>query len=91
MGGYLLRLYRPSWSAAWPAALIVGGLLVLFALYVSFGRWGGVFRRRSARYGLNAAVMVILIFGVLWTMIFRFALFIALSGSVTPVGTGLGG
>lgn len=63
-GGFL-RMYRPSWAAAWPAALIGGGLLVLFALYASFGRWGGVFQRRTTRYGLNAAVMVILILGVI--------------------------
>jgi ABC-type uncharacterized transport system involved in gliding motility auxiliary subunit len=63
--GGVLRLYRPSWAAAWPAALIVGGLLILFALYASFGRWRGVLQQRTTRYGLNAAVMVALIFGVI--------------------------
>lgn len=29
--------------------------------------------------------MVILIFGVLWMMLFRFVLFVALSGTITPV------
>jgi hypothetical protein len=29
--------------------------------------------------------MVILIFGVLWVMLFRFVLFIVLSGAITPV------
>lgn len=43
---------------------------------------------RFTRFFAPAVVphMVILIFGVLWTMIFRFLLFIALSGSLTPVG-----
>jgi ABC-type uncharacterized transport system involved in gliding motility auxiliary subunit len=63
--GGVLRQYRPSWTLAWPAALIVGGLLVLLALYASFGRWGGVLQRRTTRYGLNAAVMVVLILGVI--------------------------
>jgi hypothetical protein len=54
VAGGVLWLRWPSWAAAWPAALILGGLLVLFALYASFGRWGGVFQRRTTRYGLNA-------------------------------------
>ncbi len=60
-----LNAYRPSWRAAWPAAAIVGGLLVLFALYASFARLSGVWGRRSTRHGLNALVMVVLILGVI--------------------------
>lgn len=63
--GGVLRQYRPSLTWAWPAALVVGGLLVLFALYASFGRWGGALDRRTTKYGLNAAVMVLLILGVI--------------------------
>jgi ABC-type uncharacterized transport system involved in gliding motility auxiliary subunit len=67
--GGVLRVYRPSWGAAWPAALIVGGLLVLAGLYLSFGSgsagarraWGG----RTTKYGLNALVMIVLILGVI--------------------------
>jgi hypothetical protein len=42
---------------------------------------------RFTRFFAPAIVphMVILIFGVLWAMLFRFVLFIALSGSLTPV------
>jgi ABC-type uncharacterized transport system involved in gliding motility auxiliary subunit len=63
--GGVLRQYRPSWTAAWPAALIVGGLLLLFALYASFPSARAVWGRRTTRYGLNALVMIVLILGVI--------------------------
>ena len=66
--GGVLRMYRPSWTAAWPAALIVGGLCLLVALYVSFaseGRLRTLWGRRTTRYGLNAAIMIVLILGVI--------------------------
>ncbi len=67
--GGVLRVYRPSWEAAWPAALIVGGLLLLAGLYLSFGSGGGAARRalsgRTTKYGLNALVMIALILGVI--------------------------
>jgi len=63
--GGVLRLYRPSWTAAWPAALVIGGLLVLFGLYGSFSSFRGVWGRRTTRYGLNALVMIVLILGVI--------------------------
>ncbi len=64
--GGVLRVYRPSWAAAWPALLIVGGLLLLLGLYVSLSgdvrrAWGG----RTAKYGFNALVMIVLILGVI--------------------------
>jgi len=64
-GGFVLREYRPSWAAAWPAALIVGGVLLLLALYASFPNAREVWGRRTTRYGLNALVMVVLILGVI--------------------------
>jgi ABC-type uncharacterized transport system involved in gliding motility auxiliary subunit len=63
--GGVLRQYRPSWTAAWPAALIAGGLLLLFALYASFPSARVVWGRRATRYGLNALVMIVLILGVI--------------------------
>jgi len=65
VAGYALRFYRPSWTVAWPAALIVGGLLLLLGLYASFPNARSVWGRRTTRYGLNALVMVLLIFGVI--------------------------
>jgi len=67
--GGVLRVYRPSWATAWPAALIVGGFFLLAGLYLSFGSgasgarpgWSG----RATRYGLNALVMIALILGVI--------------------------
>jgi gliding motility-associatede transport system auxiliary component len=67
--GGVLRVYRPSWATAWPAALIVGGLFLLAGLYLSFGSgasgarpgWSG----RATKYGLNALVMIALILGVI--------------------------
>jgi ABC-type uncharacterized transport system involved in gliding motility auxiliary subunit len=68
VAGGVLRVYRPSWPAAWPAAMIVGGLLLLFALYASFSGPNGirsVLGRRATKYGLNALVMVVLILGII--------------------------
>lgn len=63
--GGVLRAYRPSWTAAWPAALIIGGLLVLFALYASFSSFRDLWGRRTTRYGLNALVMIGLVVGII--------------------------
>jgi ABC-type uncharacterized transport system involved in gliding motility auxiliary subunit len=63
--GFVLQQYRPSWTAAPPAAWIVGGLLVLAGLYLSFPGLKGAWGRRTTRYGLNALVMVVLILGVI--------------------------
>jgi len=63
--GGILRVYRPSWTAAWPVALIAGGLLVLFALYASFSSFRDVWGRRTTRYGLNALVMIVLVLGII--------------------------
>lgn len=63
--GGVLRVYRPSWTAAWPAVLIVGGVLLLLALYASFPNAREVWGRRTTRYGLNALVMIVLILGVI--------------------------
>jgi ABC-type uncharacterized transport system involved in gliding motility auxiliary subunit len=68
VGGGVIRVYRPSWSGVWPAAMIVGGLLLLVALYASFSGATGlraVLGRRATKYGLNALVMVALIVGVI--------------------------
>ena len=66
VAGFVLQTYRPSWTKVWPALLILGGLVLLFGLYASFA--GNVRRAlagRSARYGLNAAILVVLILGVI--------------------------
>jgi len=63
--GGILRTYRPSWTGAWPAALIAGGLLLLVGLYLAFPNVRSAWGRRTTRYGLNAAVMIVLILGVI--------------------------
>ncbi|HEV8310529.1 MAG TPA: Gldg family protein [Methylomirabilota bacterium] len=63
--GGVLRVYRPSWATVWPTLLIVGGLLLLFALYASFPSSRDFWGRRTTRYGLNALVMVVLILGII--------------------------
>jgi ABC-type uncharacterized transport system involved in gliding motility auxiliary subunit len=64
--GFGVWTYRPSWDRVWPALLVVGGLVFLLGLYASFG---AAVRRalagRNTRYGLNAAVLVVLILGVI--------------------------
>jgi ABC-type uncharacterized transport system involved in gliding motility auxiliary subunit len=66
VAGFILQVYRPSWEKVWPALLIVGGLVFLGGLYATFA---SAFRRalagRAARYGLNAAILVVLMVGVI--------------------------
>lgn len=66
VAGFVLQVYRPSWTRVWPAILIVGGLVFLLGLYGSFA---DAFRRalagRTARYGLNAVVLIVLMVGVI--------------------------
>ncbi|MGH7358939.1 MAG: Gldg family protein, partial [Candidatus Rokuibacteriota bacterium] len=64
--GFVLRLYRPSWTKVWPALLILGGLVLLLGLYAVFAtNVRRALAGRSTRYGLNAAVLVVLILGVI--------------------------
>ena len=64
--GFVLQNYRPSWSRVWPALLIVGGLVLLLGLYASFAtNVRRALAGRATRYGLNAAVLVVLILGVI--------------------------
>jgi ABC-type uncharacterized transport system involved in gliding motility auxiliary subunit len=66
VAGFILQTYRPSWTKVWPALLILSGLILLFGIYASFA--GNVRRAlagRATRYGLNAAILVVLILGVI--------------------------
>ena len=66
VAGFILQTYRPSWTRVWPALLILGGLVLLLGLYATFA--ANVRRAlagRATRYGLNAAVLVVLILGVI--------------------------
>jgi ABC-type uncharacterized transport system involved in gliding motility auxiliary subunit len=66
VAGFLLQTYRPSWTRVWPALLILGGLVLLFGLYVSFAaNVRHAMAGRATRYGLNAAILVVLILGVI--------------------------
>jgi ABC-type uncharacterized transport system involved in gliding motility auxiliary subunit len=66
VAGAVLRVYRPSWTRVWPALLIVGGLVLLLGLYASFAvNVRRALAGRATRYGLNAAVLVALILGVI--------------------------
>jgi ABC-type uncharacterized transport system involved in gliding motility auxiliary subunit len=66
VAGFVLQVYRPSWTRVWPAVLIVGGFVFLLGLYGSFA---DAFRRalagRTTRYGLNAVVLIVLMVGVI--------------------------
>jgi ABC-type uncharacterized transport system involved in gliding motility auxiliary subunit len=64
--GFVLWIYRPSWTRVWPALLIVGGLVLLLGLYTVFASHvRRALAGRATRYGLNAAILVALILGVI--------------------------
>ena len=66
VAGFVLQNYRPSWTTVWPALLILGGLLLLFGLYASFAtNVRRALAGRATRYGLNAAILIVLILGVI--------------------------
>jgi ABC-type uncharacterized transport system involved in gliding motility auxiliary subunit len=66
VAGFLVRNYWPSWIKVWPVLLILGGLILLFGLYASFAtNVRRALAGRATRYGLNAAVLVVLILGVI--------------------------
>ena len=60
----LLPFWRPEWQRARWALVVVGIGLVLISLLVYARAVGGVFGRRTARYGLNTAVMIVLVLAI---------------------------
>ena len=60
-----LRLSRPQWEVARAVVLLLGALCLLFALYANFGLVQELLSRRSARYGLNVALMVLLVIALI--------------------------
>src|SRR2546428_13352812 len=57
----MLPFWRPEWQRVRWALVIVGIVLVLASLLVYARTVSGAFGRRTARYGLNTAVMVVLL------------------------------
>ena len=60
----MLPFWRPEWQRVRWALVIVGIVLVLASLLVYARTVSGAFGRRTARYGLNTAVMVVLLLAV---------------------------
>jgi ABC-type uncharacterized transport system involved in gliding motility auxiliary subunit len=54
----------PRGPAIWWTLLVAGLALVLLSLLVHVRSWGGLFGRRTARYGFNTGVMVILLLAI---------------------------
>ena len=65
VGAALLPFLRPEWGRVRGALVIAGVLLVLSSLLASVRDGRGVLGGRTARYGLNTAVMVLLILGII--------------------------
>jgi ABC-type uncharacterized transport system involved in gliding motility auxiliary subunit len=64
--GALVWNFHPLWTKVWPPLLIVGGLVLLFGLYASFAaNVRQALAGRATRYGLNAAILIVLILGVI--------------------------
>jgi len=62
-GGLLIG--RPEWEKVRVALVLVGAFCLLVAVYASFREIRAFFARRSARYGLNALVMIGLLVGII--------------------------
>jgi ABC-type uncharacterized transport system involved in gliding motility auxiliary subunit len=61
----ILPLARPEWLPARPWLVGAGLVLVALSLLVHFGEIRRVMSRRTARYGLNTAIMVVLLLGII--------------------------
>lgn len=59
-----LFIGKPEWEQARAVLALGGAVCLLGALYAYFGPVRGFFVRRSARYGLNALVMILLVLGI---------------------------
>jgi ABC-type uncharacterized transport system involved in gliding motility auxiliary subunit len=55
---------RPDWARARPWLVGAGLVLVALSLLVNLRDVRGLMRRRSARYGLNTAVMIVLVLAI---------------------------
>jgi gliding motility-associatede transport system auxiliary component len=60
-----LPYIRADWARFRGPLLIAGIVVVLLGLIGRIGDLRGTFRRRTTRYGLNAAVMILLVLGVI--------------------------
>jgi ABC-type uncharacterized transport system involved in gliding motility auxiliary subunit len=60
-----LLIGKPEWDKARAALALVGALCLLLALYTNFKEIRAFFVRRSARYGANALLMILLFFGII--------------------------
>jgi ABC-type uncharacterized transport system involved in gliding motility auxiliary subunit len=60
-----LLVGRPEWEKTRAALAFVGALGLLVALYANFREARAFFAGRSARYGLNALVMILLLLGII--------------------------
>ncbi len=65
VGSILLPYVRPQWLAARWWVVLAGVLLVLVSLVAHAGDPRSFFGRRTARYGINSAVMIILLLGII--------------------------
>lgn len=59
-----LFIGKPEWEQARAVLALGGAVCLLGALYAHFGTVRAFFARRSARYGLNALVMILLVLGI---------------------------
>jgi ABC-type uncharacterized transport system involved in gliding motility auxiliary subunit len=60
-----LWVTRPHWEIPRAVALVLGAVGLLFGVYANFGLLRDLLSRRTARYGINVAVMVLLVLGVI--------------------------
>jgi len=62
--GVILPIARPEWAQYRGFLLVPGALLVVASILARVGDYRSLLGRRATRYGVNAAVMVLLVLGV---------------------------
>lgn len=59
-----LPFVRPEWTRLWWGLIAAGLVLVLLSLLAHWGEFRSLFARRTARYGVNTGVAILLLLGV---------------------------
>lgn len=63
--GFATSQARPAWRLPGSAGMLLGVLVLLVSVYANFDRIRSFFSRRTARYSVNVALMILLVVGII--------------------------